>query len=229
MANRVEEIADGLQLELAGDQKMLQELARDFTRKEIIPKAEHYDRTGEWPWDIFNKARQVGLVNINVPEEYGGMGASVLEECLVTEEMAYGCSGIQTALMLNQLAALPLLIAGNDDQKTRYLTQLTEAGKVMSYALTEPDAAGNQSSLGVGAPASGTCHLPLRSDRARRTLPRRQVRRGIPNVRRLSPPLDWLGSASRLSVGSVRVQRVAHENKPPNQRLHPTLLRGIMA
>lgn len=155
MANRVEETADGLQLELAGDQKMLQELARDFTRKEIIPKAEHYDRTGEWPWDIFNKARQVGLVNINVPEEYGGMGASVLEECLVTEEMAYGCSGIQTALMLNQLAALPLLIAGNDDQKTRYLTQLTEAGKVMSYALTEPDAGSDVAGIKTTAVLDG--------------------------------------------------------------------------
>ena len=96
---------------------MLQNLARDFTRKEIIPLAEHYDRSGEWPWDIFNKAAKIGLVNLNIPEEYGGVGASVLEECIVGEEMAYGCSGIQTALMLNQLAALPMLIAGNETRR----------------------------------------------------------------------------------------------------------------
>lgn len=87
----------GLAFDLSADLKMLQELACDFTLKEITPKAEHYDRTGEWPWKIFHKAREVGLVNLNIPEEYGGMGASVLEECIVGEEMAYGCTGIETA------------------------------------------------------------------------------------------------------------------------------------
>jgi len=159
MVNLAEASADGLQLELSGDQKMLQELARDFTRKEIIPKAEHHDRTGEWPRDIFDKARKLGLVNVNVPEAYGGMGASVLEECIVTEEMAYGCSGIQTALMLNQLAALPLLIAGNDSQKQRYLPRLTEDGKVISYALTEPDAGSDVAGIKTTAQRQGDTYV----------------------------------------------------------------------
>jgi len=132
--------SDGLQLELNDDLRMLQELAQDFTRKEITPRAEHYDRAGEWPWDIFQKARAAGLVNLNIPEEYGGVGASVLEECIVSEEMGYGCTGIETALMLNQLAALPILLVGTDAQKKHYLTALTEEGKIMAYALTEPDA-----------------------------------------------------------------------------------------
>lgn len=149
----------GLAFELSDDLKMLQELARDFTRKEITPKAEHYDRTGEWPWEIFNKAREVGLVNLNIPEEYGGMGASVLEECIVGEEMAYGCTGIETALMLNQLATLPMLIAGNEQQKARYLTQLTEAGKIMSYALTEPDAGSDVAGIKTTAIKQGDRYL----------------------------------------------------------------------
>ncbi len=126
--------------ELSEDLKMLQDLARDFTRKEIMPRAEHYDVTGEWPWDIYNKAREVGLVNLNIPEEYGGLGASVLEECIVGEQMAYGCSGIQTALMLNQLAMLPVLIAGNEEQKAHCFSRLVEGGELAAYALTEPDA-----------------------------------------------------------------------------------------
>ncbi len=140
MLNVLEESATGLQLELSGDQKMLQDLARDFAAKEITPRAEHYDQSGEWPWEIFHKARRAGLVNLNIPEEYGGVGASVLEECIVGEELAYGCSGIQTALMLNQLAALPILIAGSEEQKQRYFSRLTAEGKIMSYCLTEPDA-----------------------------------------------------------------------------------------
>ncbi|MXX28047.1 MAG: acyl-CoA dehydrogenase [Caldilineaceae bacterium SB0668_bin_21] len=126
--------------ELPEDVKMLQELAMDFTRREIIPRAEHYDQNEEWPWDIFHKARAVGLVNLNIPEEYGGMGATALEECVIAESMAYGCSGIQTALMLNQLATLPLLIAGSDEQKRRYLPWIADDGKVAAYCVTEPDA-----------------------------------------------------------------------------------------
>lgn len=149
----------GLYFELSNDQRMLQELARDFTRKEITPKAEHYDRTGEWPWEIFNKAREVGLVNLNIPEQYGGMGASVLEECIVGEEMAYGCTGIETALMLNQLAALPLLIAGNDRQKEHYFTRITEEGKIISYALTEPDAGSDVAGIKTTATKQGDRYI----------------------------------------------------------------------
>ncbi len=65
--------------ELPEDVKMLQELAMDFSQREIMPRAEYYDRCEEWPWEIFHKAREVGLVNLNIPEEYGGMGATALE------------------------------------------------------------------------------------------------------------------------------------------------------
>jgi acyl-CoA dehydrogenase len=123
------ETKPGLHLELSEDQIMLQNLARDFARKEIIPQAEHYDRTGEWPWDVWKKALKVGLVNLNIPEEYGGVGASVLEECIVGEELAYGCSGIQTALMLNQLATLPDPHRRQRSAEAALLPKLTEAAR----------------------------------------------------------------------------------------------------
>ncbi|MEZ4655997.1 MAG: acyl-CoA dehydrogenase family protein [Caldilineaceae bacterium] len=134
------EATSGLQLELTGDLKMLQELAQDFTAKEIMPRAVEHDESSAWPREIFNKALELGLVNINIPEEYGGVGGSVLEECIVTEAMAYGCSGIQTALMINQLAVLPIMIAGTEAQKEHYLTALMEEAAVFSYCMTEPDA-----------------------------------------------------------------------------------------
>lgn len=132
---------------LPEDVKMLQDLAMDFSRKEILPQAEYYDESDEWPWEIFHKAREVGLINVNIPEEYGGLGASILEECVVAEAMAYGCSGIQTALMLNQLAVLPLLLAGTAEQKQHYLPWIMDDGKVAAYCMTEPNAGSDVASI----------------------------------------------------------------------------------
>lgn len=153
------ETKSGLQLELSDDLQMLQNLARDFARKEIIPVAEHYDRSGEWPWNLFKRALKVGLVNLNIPEEYGGVGASVLEECIVGEELAYGCSGIQTALMLNQLASLPIIIAGNKAQKEKYFTCVTQEGKIIAYCMTEPDAGSDVAGIKTTAIRKGDKYI----------------------------------------------------------------------
>ena len=110
-------------------------------------------------WEIFHKAREVGLVNLNVPEAYGGIGATALEECVIAESMAYGCSGIQTALMLNQLAILPLLIAGNEDQKRRYFPWIVDDGKVGAYCMTEPEAGSDVAGIKSTAERRGDAYL----------------------------------------------------------------------
>jgi acyl-CoA dehydrogenase len=145
--------------ELPEDVKMLQELAMDFALREILPQAEHYDESDEWPWEIFHKAREVGLVNVNVPEEFGGIGASALEESVISEAFAYGCSGIQTALMLNQLAILPLLVAGTEEQKQRYLPWIIDDGKVAAYCMTEPDAGSDVAGIKSTALRRGDAYL----------------------------------------------------------------------
>src|SRR5689334_9592598 len=98
-------------------QEALVATAREFTRKEIIPRAAHYDETGEFPTEIFRRAWETSLMNIEVPEAYGGLGGSCLDNCLVQEELSYGCSGINTSMTANSLGAMPLLIAGTDEQK----------------------------------------------------------------------------------------------------------------
>jgi acyl-CoA dehydrogenase len=134
----------GIQFELSEEQKQLQKLARDFAAREIIPVAEHYDRTGEFPIDIINKGREVGLVNLNIPLEYGGPGASVLEECIVAEELAYGCSGISTAMSVNNLSSLPILIGGTEAQKDHWLGErMVGKGELAAYCVTEPAAGSN--------------------------------------------------------------------------------------
>ena len=102
----------GLNFTLTETQHEYLELAEKFTKDEIIPNAPHYDRTGEYPWEVIKKAHEVGLMNLHIPEEYGGMGMGTLDGCLITEKMAYGCTGIMTALEANGLGSMPIMIAG---------------------------------------------------------------------------------------------------------------------
>lgn len=132
---------NGVSFDLSDEQKMLQKMARDFAADAIIPAAEHYDRTAEFPLPIIEKARQIGLVGINVPEAYGGAGASVFDEALVMEELAYGCSGISTAIGVNNLALLPIRFAGSETQQAYWLGERAmDKGELASYCVTEPDA-----------------------------------------------------------------------------------------
>jgi acyl-CoA dehydrogenase len=132
-------MSDGIDFALTGEQKMLQALARDFARKEIAPAAEHYDRTGEFPLPVIEKARQAGLINTNIPLDYGGGGASLIEEALVCEELAWGCTGISTSILINNLAAIPIIVAGSEEQKKEWLSRMT-SGQLGAYAVTEPAA-----------------------------------------------------------------------------------------
>lgn len=134
----------GVSFELTEEQKMLQKMARDFTAKNITPVAAEYDEHAKFPDDVFQKARELGLVNMNIPAEYGGVGATVFEECLVAEELAYGCTGISTSISTNNLGALPIILGGNEQQKQYWLGErLAENGEFVSYCVTEAGAGSN--------------------------------------------------------------------------------------
>ncbi|KAJ8974462.1 hypothetical protein NQ317_001585 [Molorchus minor] len=139
--------SNGYNFELNDTQKEFQEIARKFTREEIIPVAAEYDRTGNYPWDLVKKAHSIGLMNGHVPEEYGGIGAGVFDGCIVAEELAYGCTGIMTALEANGLGQTPVLVAGNHEQKKKYFGRQIEEPLLAAYAVTEP---------GAGSDVNGT-------------------------------------------------------------------------
>ncbi|RMG98727.1 MAG: acyl-CoA dehydrogenase [Deltaproteobacteria bacterium] len=127
-------------LTLTEEQQGFVETARRFARERIIPVAPKYDESAEFPMDVFREAFDVGLMNVEIPEAYGGLGLSTLEGCMIAEELAYGCAAIATSIMCNHLGALPLLIAGSEAQKQKYLTALTEDLRFISYACSEPEA-----------------------------------------------------------------------------------------
>ncbi|MHB9145852.1 MAG: acyl-CoA dehydrogenase family protein [Symbiobacteriia bacterium] len=128
-----------MDFDLSPEQRLLKELARDFTRREIAPAAARHDREERYPEEIWQQARELGLVNLTVPERYGGGGLGSFELVLVTEQMARGCAGITAAVSLDALVAEALLAAGDEEQKRRYLSRIV-AGERAGYAVTEPAA-----------------------------------------------------------------------------------------
>jgi len=143
---------------LTEEQKMIQKLARDFAKNEIAPVAEKYDKNEEYPWPVIEKAREMGLISRSVPEEYGGMGLSHFEECLISEELAWGCAGISSAIGVSSLGISPILISGNDDQKKEYFGRLLD-GQMAAYCLTEPEAGSDVASIRTTARKEGDHYI----------------------------------------------------------------------
>lgn len=133
--------------ELSDEQQAIQKTARDFVREKVIPVAGELDQKGEFPQKICEEAWQLGLMNVEVEEEYGGLGLGVFENCLINEELAYGCVGVATTVMANGLASTPILLAGTEQQKKQYLQPLTEECIFASYAASEPDAGSDLAGL----------------------------------------------------------------------------------
>jgi len=125
---------------LTQDQKAIRDAAHAFAEREIVPVAEHYDHSGEFPWPVVQKAFDAGLMFANAPESLGGGGLNLLDECLLTEEFAWGCAGICGAMTLSNIPSIALMLAGTDEQKKRMLGGAISEKKLIAYALTEPGA-----------------------------------------------------------------------------------------
>ncbi|MHA2119201.1 MAG: acyl-CoA dehydrogenase family protein, partial [Candidatus Thorarchaeota archaeon] len=123
---------------LTKEQIDLQNRTREFAQELMIPYAHYYDKTGEFPLPIIKKCWEAGLMNLAIPKEYGGPGLGSIEQCIAVEELAAGCAGMTTSIYVNSLGAEPILIAGNAEQKEKYLRPLTEDLKFVSFACSEP-------------------------------------------------------------------------------------------
>lgn len=149
------EHAMGYNFELNETQKEMQELARKFTKEEIIPVAAKYDKSGEYPWDIVKKAWSLGLLNKSIPQHCGGMEVGSFDGCIVSEEFAYGCTGISTALEGSGLGQAPVIEAGTKEQHKKYLGRLLEEPLVAAYCVTEPGAGSDVSGVKTKAVKKG--------------------------------------------------------------------------
>jgi acyl-CoA dehydrogenase len=155
MATIEQGTATGVSFALTDEQKALRELARDFAAKEIRPKEHEYDEKMQHPADVIAKAHEVGLMNLHVPEEHGGLGLGCFDGMLVGEELYWGCSGIGTSVSANGLGAGPVILAGSEEQKAKWLRPLIEEPILCSFGLSEPGAGSDVASLKTTAVREG--------------------------------------------------------------------------
>jgi len=126
--------------QLSDEQTALRELAHEFAENEIRPAAPHHDETGEFPWEVLRKAHEIGLMNTHVEAENGGLELGALDGILLAEELAWGCTGIGTAMEANGLAQQPVILGASDALKSKYLEPMTEELQLCAYGVTEPGA-----------------------------------------------------------------------------------------
>ncbi|DAC61096.1 MAG: acyl-CoA dehydrogenase [Euryarchaeota archaeon] len=144
---------------LSEEQQMLQELAREFATENVRPMAEHWDANSEFPMEAIEAAHELGLMNLHIPEEYGGMGMGTMDEVIVQEEFAWGDPGFATASYSNGLTAAPIITGGTEEQKAKYLGRLAEAPRIAAYAVTEPGAGSDVASIQTTAVKDGDHYI----------------------------------------------------------------------
>ncbi len=155
MATIEQSTTGGVSFALTDEQKALRDLAREFADKEIRPKEAEYDEKMQHPADVIAKAHEVGLMNLHVPEEHGGLGLSCFDGMLVGEELYRGCSGIGTSISANGLGAGPVVLFGSEEQKAQWLPPLVEEPILCSFGLSEPEAGSDVASLKTTAVREG--------------------------------------------------------------------------
>jgi acyl-CoA dehydrogenase len=142
--------------ELTDEQREIQRLARDFADGEVRPIAEEIDREKRFPTEVIAKAGELGLMGIPYPEEYGGGGAGYLAYALAIEELARVDSSVGITIAAHtSLGTFPIYAFGTEEQKQRYLPDLTSGRRLWSFGLTEPEAGSDVASLRTTARRDG--------------------------------------------------------------------------
>ncbi len=144
-----------LNFALTDEQKQLIEMVARFAKDQIIPVAAQADEDEKFPDGLYKEAFELGLVAPLIPDAYGGMGCSEIDQVLIAEELAYGCMGIQTSINCATLAAMPVMLAGDEAQKKKYLGMLTSEPSFAAYAITEPGAGSDAAGIVTRATPDG--------------------------------------------------------------------------
>jgi acyl-CoA dehydrogenase len=140
---------------LSDDLLGIQARARKFAQAEILPLAAEYDRKAEVPPGIVAKAKAAGLLNVTIPQEYGGMGYGALQSAIIAEELGAACTGISITILVNGLALTPLQLFGTEEQKERFLRPVAREARLAAFCLTEREAGSDAGAIATTALPDG--------------------------------------------------------------------------
>lgn len=142
-------------------QTAIQQLAREIAEKEIRPVAAEYDRDGTFPWSIVKVLGETDLFRVFIDDAYGGLteGTPIMNMVIVTEELSKACGGIALSFAGTALGTIPILLAGNEVQKRRWLPDIASAKKLAAFALTEPQAGSDAAAVRTTALRDGDQYI----------------------------------------------------------------------
>jgi len=144
---------------LTPEQQMIQELARKIALEKVIPVRQELDEKEEFPWEIMKVCADAGLFGVAIPEEYGGFGGGVLENCVAVEELSRVCLGVSVSYAACGLGANPILLYGNAEQKKKYLPDIAKGKRLVAFGLTEADAGSDASAIRTTATRKGDGYI----------------------------------------------------------------------
>ncbi|HZW82301.1 MAG TPA: acyl-CoA dehydrogenase family protein, partial [Candidatus Deferrimicrobium sp.] len=148
-----------MQYQITEEQRMIRDNARKLARNEIAPRAAEIDATGEYPEDIQRILGEQGYLGLNVPEEYGGCGSDLLSYCLVLEEIAKACGSSSLIMAGQELGMTPIVIAGSEEQKKKWLPPLANGDVMVAFGLTEPEAGSDVGAMRTKAVRNGDYYV----------------------------------------------------------------------
>ncbi|MBI4872119.1 MAG: acyl-CoA dehydrogenase family protein [Candidatus Riflebacteria bacterium] len=138
------------------EQEAMRAMIRDFVDQEIRPHAQRIDEEEKTDLGIMRKAAELGLLGVQIPEEYGGIGQGKVGFCIFIEELSRGCSGTATAVGgHSSIGSMTILLDGTEEQKRKYLPQLVSGEKLAAFALTEPNAGSDAAAIETTAVKDG--------------------------------------------------------------------------
>ena len=140
---------------LTDEQRAFQDVLRDFAADKIAPLAAETDRTAEYSWETFKALQSMELTGLSYPEEYGGAGASLVDQAIVTEELAAACASTSLQFLISKLGMLPVLNFGSEEMKRKYLPGICSGESQASYGLSEADAGSDVASMVTRAERDG--------------------------------------------------------------------------
>jgi len=133
--------------DLTEEQEMLKETVARIAKEQIAPGAAERDEKAEFPWDMVELLRENALFGADYPEKFGGSEMGLFSLCLIIEEIAKVCASTSVVLLVHELGAMPIMLAGNDEQKERYFPKLATGENLIAFGLTEPNAGSDVSGL----------------------------------------------------------------------------------